>query len=236
VEKVAEICRERRVFFHTDAVQAVGKIPIKLGGSAISFLSLSAHKFHGPKGVGALYVKRNSRFQPSIIGGSQENGRRAGTENVASIVGLGKAAERAAHSIEEEQTRVRRMRDRFENGILECVNGASINGDRAARLPNTSSLSFQGIDSNAALILLDRHEICCSAGSACKSGSSDGSHVLRAMHAEDRAQRSLRFSFGRFNSDIEVDRALEIVPKVIARLSDSSRPQLTKKPMFQSSS
>jgi cysteine desulfurase len=227
VEKVAEICRERRVFFHTDAVQAVGKIPIKLGGSAISFLSLSAHKFHGPKGVGALYVKRNSRFQPSIIGGSQENGRRAGTENVASIVGLGKAAERAAHSIEEEQTRVRRMRDRFENGILECVNGASINGDRAARLPNTSSLSFHGIDSNAALILLDRHEICCSAGSACKSGSSDGSHVLRAMHAEDRAQRSLRFSFGRFNSDIEVDRALQIVPKVIEKLGDLSRPAIS---------
>jgi cysteine desulfurase len=227
VEKIAELCCEKGVFFHTDAVQAAGKIPIRLGQSAINFVSLSAHKFHGPKGVGALYVKRNSRFQPSIIGGGQENGRRAGTENVASIVGLGKASERAAESIEEEQNRVRAMRDRFENGILEAVRGASINGDRMARLPNTSSFSFGGIDSNAALLLLDRHGVCCSAGSACRTGSAEASHVLRAMYSdEDRARGSLRFSFGRFNSDSEVQRAIEIAPKVVKKLRRSSSPTL----------
>jgi cysteine desulfurase len=227
VEKIAELCCEKGVFFHTDAVQAAGKIPIRLGQSAINFVSLSAHKFHGPKGVGALYVKRNSRFQPSIIGGGQENGRRAGTENVASIVGLGKASERAAESIEEEQNRVRAMRDRFENGILEAVSGASINGDRMARLPNTSSFSFGGIDSNAALLLLDRHGVCCSAGSACRTGSAEASHVLRAMYSdEDRARGSLRFSFGRFNSDSEVQRAIEIAPKVVKKLRRSSSPTL----------
>jgi cysteine desulfurase len=219
VEKIAEICREKGVFFHTDAVQAAGKIPIRLGQSAINFLSLSAHKFHGPKGVGALYVKRNSRFQPSIIGGGQENGRRAGTENVASIVGLGKASERTVESIEEEQNRVRAMRDRFENGILETVRGTSINGDRLARLPNTSSFAFGGIDSNAALLLLDRQGVCCSAGSACRTGSAEASHVLRAMSLnEDRARGSLRFSFSRFNSDPDIERALGVVPQVVDKL------------------
>ncbi|MFZ3374388.1 MAG: cysteine desulfurase NifS [Chthoniobacterales bacterium] len=222
-ERIAELCREKGVFFHTDAVQAAGKIPITLGESAINFLSLSAHKFHGPKGVGALYVKRNSRFQPSIIGGGQENGRRAGTENVASIVGLGKASERAAESIEEEQTRVRAMRDRFENGILEAVSGSSVNGDRTTRLPNTSSLSFDGIDSNAALLLLDRYGVCCSAGSACRTGSAEASHVRRAMYLNpDRARRSLRFSFGRFNSDSDVQRTLELAAKTMGQLRDVS--------------
>ena len=236
VEKIAELCREKGVFFHTDAVQAAGKIPIRLGESPINFLSLSAHKFHGPKGVGALYVKRNSRFQPSIIGGGQENGRRAGTENVASIVGLGKAAERAAESIEEEQNRVRAMRDRFENGILDAVSDASINGDRAARLPNTSSFYFDGIESNAALLLLDRHGVCCSAGSACRTGSAEASHVLRAMYSdEDRARGSLRFSFGRFNSDSDVQRAIEIAPKVVEKLRRSSSPTpATARPALES--
>src|SRR5438132_8863681 len=215
VERIAEICRVKRVLFHTDAVQAVGKIPMRLCDSAINFLSLSAHKFHGPKGMGALYVDRRSRFSGSIIGGGQENGRRAGTENVASIVAMGKAAERAAESIEEEQNRVRAMRDRLENGILEAVSGASINGDRAARLPNTSSFYFDGIESNAALLLLDRHGVCCSAGSACRTGSGEASHVLRAMYSdEDRARGSLRFLFGRFNSAAEVEPASEIARKV----------------------
>jgi cysteine desulfurase len=235
VGKIAEICREKGVFFHTDAVQAAGKIPIGLGESPINFLSLSAHKFHGPKGVGALYVKRHSRFQPSIIGGGQENGRRAGTENVASIVGLGKASERAAESIEEEENRVRAMRDRFENGILEAVSGASINGDRMARLPNTSSFSFGGIDSNAALLLLDRHGVCCSAGSACRTGSAEASHVLRAMYSdEDGARGSLRFSFGRFNSDSDVQRAIEIIPKVVGKLRRVSGPIPEVQPVLES--
>jgi cysteine desulfurase len=237
VEKIAEICHQRGVFLHTDAVQAVGKIPIRLSGSAIKFLSLSAHKFHGPKGVGALYVRRNSRFQPSIIGGGQESGRRAGTENVASIVGLGKAAECAARSIEEEQSRVRQVRDRFENEILGSVSGASVNGDRAARLPNTSSLSFRGIDSNVALLLLDREGVCCSAGSACRTGSGEASHVLRAMHSnEERARHTLRFSFGRFNSDSDVGRAIKIVPKVIEKLRESRQLEPASGPVLQSSS
>jgi cysteine desulfurase len=219
VEKIAEICREKRVLFHTDAVQAVGKIPIRVRDSAINFLSLSAHKFHGPKGVGALYVNRRSRFAGSIIGGGQENGRRAGTENVASIVAMGKAAERAVESMGEEQTRVRSMRDRFERAMLGKVSGTSVNGAGAPRLQNTSSISFEGVESGAALILLDRHHICCSAGSACRTSSPEASHVLRAMNlGEGRARGSLRFSFGRFNSEGDVDRAMEIVPNVIDKL------------------
>src|SRR6266571_8047991 len=207
VERIAEICREKGVLFHTDAVQAAGKIPIRLRDTAINFLSLSAHKFHGPKGVGALYVNRRTRFYPSIVGGGQENGRRGGTENVALITGLGKAAERAAESLSEEETRVRAMRDRFEKTILEAVSGASVNGAGAKRLPNTSSVSFDGIESPAALLLLDRHHICCSAGSACRTGSQEASHVLRAMNPSgDGARRSLRFSFGRFNTEAQVDR------------------------------
>jgi cysteine desulfurase len=219
IEKIAQICREKRILFHTDAVQVVGKIPICLRESSINFLSLSAHKFHGPKGVGALYISKKSRFRPSIIGGGQENGRRAGTENVASIVALGKAAERAVECITEEQERVRAMRDRFENAILEKVNSVAINGARAPRLFNTSSISFAGIDSQAVLMLLDRHRICCSAGSACRTGSIESSHVLRAMQLSDeRARGALRFSFGRFNTHSELEQAIEIVPQVIEKL------------------
>ena len=219
VEKIAEICCEKGVLFHTDAVQAAGKIPIRLRDTAINFLSLSAHKFHGPKGVGALYVNRRTRFHPLIVGGDQENGRRGGTENVASIVGLGKAAERAAECMPEEKTHVQGMRDRFEKRILETVSAASVNGADAARLPNTSSFSFDGIESPAALLLLDRHRICCSAGSACRTGSEEASHVLRAMDPSgDGARRSLRFSFGRFNTDSQIDRAIELVPKAIEKL------------------
>jgi cysteine desulfurase len=225
VEKIAEICRAKGVLFHTDAVQAVGKIPIRLRDTAINFLSLSAHKFHGPKGVGALYVNRRTRFHPLIVGGGQENGRRGGTENVASIVGLGKAAERAAEYLPQEQTQVRAMRDRFEKAILQSISGVSVNGARAARLPNTSSFLFDGIESPAALLLLDRHRICCSAGSACRTGSQEASHVLRAMSSSgDGARRSLRFSLGRYNSELQIDRAIEIVPKVVERLRRLSSP------------
>jgi len=231
VEKIAEICREKRVLFHTDAVQAVGKIPIQLRDCAINSLALSAHKFHGPKGVGALYVNRRTRFVPSTLGGGQENGRRAGTENVASIVALGKAAERAAECMVEEQTRVRTMRDRFEKAIAENVSGTAINGALAARLPNTCSVSFEGIESGAALALLDRHRICCSAGSACRTGSTEGSHVLRAMELSDeRVRGSLRFSCGRFNSQEDIDRAIDIVPKAIEKLRSLSEAVATGSP------
>src|SRR5436190_18573089 len=225
VEQIAEICRAKGVLFHTDAVQAVGKIPIRLRDTVINFLSLSAHKFHGPKGVGALYVNRRTRFHPLIAGGGRENGRRGGTENVASIIGLGKAAELAAEYLSADKTQVRSMRDRFERAILERVSEASVNGAGAARIPNTSSCSFEGIESPAALLLLDRHHICCSAGSACRTGSQEASHVLRAMDSSgDRARRSLRFSFSRFNTDAQIDRAIEIVPKVIAKLREMTTP------------
>ena len=225
VEKIAEMCREKGVLFHTDAVQAAGKIPIRLRNTAINFLSLSAHKFHGPKGVGALYVNRRARFYPLIAGGGQENGRRGGTENVASIAGLGKAAERAADFLSEGKAHVGSMRDRFEKAILETVSGASVNGVGAARIPNTSSLSFEGIESPAVLLLLDRHRICCSAGSACRTGSQEASHVLRAMNPRgDDARRSLRFSFGRFNTEAQVDRAIEVIPKVIEKLRQMATP------------
>ncbi len=152
--------------------------------------------------MGALYVNRRTRFHPLIAGGGQENGRRGGTENVASIAGLGKAAERAVQYLSEEKTPVRSMRDRFEKAILETVSGASVNGAGAARVPNSSSFSFEGIDSPAALLLLDRHRICCSAGSACRTGSQEASHVLHAMNSDaNGGRRSLRFSIGRFNSD-----------------------------------
>jgi len=226
VEEVAEICHRKGVLFHTDAVQAVGKIPIHLRDTAINFLSLSAHKFHGPKGVGALCVRRGTRFHPSIAGGGQENGRRGGTENVAAIVGLGKAAERAAKYIADGNCSVRSMRNRFEREVRERVSGVSVNGAGAPRIPNTSSLSFEGIESSAALLLLDRHRICCSAGSACRTGSQEASHVLRAMNSNgDGARRSLRFSFGRFNTEAEIDRAIEIVPKVIRKLRETAVPR-----------
>jgi cysteine desulfurase len=226
IEKIAEICREKGVLFHTDAVQATGKIPMRLRDSPINFLSLSAHKFHGPKGVGALYVSRQTRFSPLIAGGGQENGRRGGTENVASIVGLGKAAELALKYLAEGKCNIRSMRDRFEKCVLEAVSGASVNGADAVRLPNTSSLSFQGIESPSALLLFDRQGICCSAGSACRTGSQEASHVLRAMNpSADGARRSLRFSLGRFNTDAEIDSAIEVVPKVIEKLRQTAAPK-----------
>jgi cysteine desulfurase len=223
VEEIAAIAQRNRVLFHTDAIQVVGKIPIRLADSTINSLSLSAHKLHGPKGVGALYVRKRSAFKPTLIGGSQENNRRAGTENVASIVALGKAAECAAAALEEEGTRVRAMRDCFERAVLEKIPETFVNGDQAPRLPNTSNLSFAGVESGAALALLDRHRVCCSAGSACRTGSLEGSHVLRAMKLDaDRSRGSMRFSFGRFNTEADVDKAIEILPAVIAKLRSLS--------------
>lgn len=231
VEKIAEIALRHRVLFHTDAIQVVGKIPMRLADSPINSLSLSGHKLHAPKGVGALYVKKRSAFRPSLIGGSQENNRRAGTENVASIIALGKAAECAALALEDEGTRVRAMRDRFETTLLEKVPGTFVNGGHAPRLPNTTNLSFAGVESGAALAMLDRNQICCSAGSACRTGAAEASHVLRAMKLDaERSRGSMRFSFGRFNSDTEVDRALAIIPEVISKLRRLSSPSAVREP------
>jgi cysteine desulfurase len=219
VEEIAGMVRSKGVFFHTDAVQAAGKLPIDLSNSAISFLSVAAHKLHGPKGIGALYVKRGTRFRPMIVGGGQESGRRAGTENVASIVGFGKAAERAGQEMNDEQTRVRAMRDRLEGELVARVPGTHVNGRGAPRLPNTSNVAFDGVESDAVLTLLDQKGVCCSAGSACRTGSLTASHVLRAMGLSDeRARASLRFSLGRFNTESEVERALEIIPEAIDKL------------------
>lgn len=232
IERIAEICRTKGVLLHTDAVQAVGKMPIHLRKSGIHFLSLSAHKFYGPKGVGALYIKKGTPFRPSIIGGGQENSQRAGTENVASIVGMGKAAERSGESLAEEETKVRPMRDSFERAIARDVTDVTINGQRSARLPNTSNLSFSSIEAQSALILLDQLGICCSAGSACRSGSTDASHVLNAMQLpEDRLRGSLRFSFGRFNSDQDLTKAIESVPAVVKKLRQLSKPAHPKIPV-----
>jgi cysteine desulfurase len=219
IHEIAEIVRKKHALLHTDAVQAVGKIPLNLAESKINFLSLSGHKLHCPKGVGVLYVNRRTKFAPYLIGGGQENNKRAGTENVASIVALGKACEVAGENLEHENTVVRSWRDTFENGALEQIEGAQVNGDAERRLPNTSNLSFAGIDSEGALMLLDQHHICCSSGSACTTGSVHASHVLKAMgFSDERARASLRFSFSRFNNSGEVEKALEILPKVISKL------------------
>ena len=219
VEEIAGIVRAKRTLFHSDAVQAVGKIPLNLADAKINFLSLSGHKLHCPKGVGVLYVNRRTKFAPYLIGGGQEQGKRAGTENVASIVALGKACEVAGEYLEHEATEVRAMRDRFEAGILAQVEGAQVNGDRESRLPNTTNLAFEGVDSEGALMLLDQRGLCCSSGSACTTGAVHASHVLKAMGCSDeRARASLRFSFSRFNTADEVERALEIVPQVLGKL------------------
>lgn len=219
ISEISEIVRAKGAVFHTDAVQAVGKIPINLTDSKINFLSLSGHKLHCPKGIGALYVNRRTRFFPSMLGGGQENGKRAGTQNVASIVALGKACELAGAALERENTAVKKLRDDFEAGIMSRIPDTEVNGDRINRLPNTSSLAFAGVESEAALILLDQAGICCSAGSACTTGQHEPSHVLRAMGFDDtRARSSLRFSFSHFNTADEVARALQIIPSVIEKV------------------
>jgi cysteine desulfurase len=221
IKEAAEICRKQQTLFHTDAVQAVGKIPINVRTTAIQFLSLSGHKLHAPKGVGALYVSRRARFFPFLIGGGQENKRRGGTENTASIVGLGKAAELAATHIQLEERFVRDLRDTFEQHALEQVPGVTVNGDRVQRLPNTTNLSIEGVDSEAMLMILDQQGVCCSAGSACTTGSLEPSHVLRAMGlSNEQARASLRFSFGRTNTVEEVDRALAILARAVQKLRE----------------
>ena len=222
VEKLAELAHKQGALFHTDAVQAVGKVPMDLSKMNIDMLSLSGHKLHAPKGVGALYVKRGVRFRPFIVGGHQERGRRAGTENVASIVGLGKAAELAYAGIAEENTRVKAMRDRLEENLLK-IKATRLNGDIEHRLPNTSNISFEFIEGESILMLLDMFGICASSGSACTTGSLEPSHVLRAMGVPyTAAHGAIRFSFSRYNTEKDVDFVLEKLPPVIERLRQIS--------------
>lgn len=219
VEEIATIAREKGVFLHTDAVQVVGKVPVNLGALGLQFLSLSGHKLHCPKGIGALYVNRRCRFTSYLTGGGQEGGRRAGTENVAYAVGLGKACEIAVRRLEEERVEVRALRDAFEDGVMRTVSGVVVNGDRESRLPNTTSLSFTGVDAETMLLLLDQNGLCCSAGSACTSGSIHPSHVLKAMGmSDDRARSSLRFSFSRFNTRAEVERGISLVVGAVEKV------------------
>lgn len=223
VEQLAELAHEAGVLFHSDAVQAVGKIPLDLKNSEIDFLSLSAHKLHGPKGIGALYVRRGVRLRPLIRGGHQERGRRAGTENAPAIVGLGKAAELALLHMPEELGRVRELRDRLEQGIVARIPRCLVNGDVSQRLPNTSNIAFEFIEGEAILLLMNQHGIAASSGSACTSGSLEPSHVLRAMNIPyTAAHGSTRFSLSRENTQEEVDRVLAVMPGIIARLRELS--------------
>jgi cysteine desulfurase len=222
-EEIARMTREVGALFHTDAVQAVGKVPIDVRRSTIDMLSLSGHKLHAPKGVGALYVRRGTRFRPFLIGGHQERNRRGGTENVPGIVALGQAAEMARQAVCDERTRVRALRDRLENGLLQRVPDAIVNGSRVRRLPNTSNLSFEFVEGEAILLLLDRLGVCASSGSACTSGSLEPSHVLRAMGVPFTfAHGSIRFSLSRYNTDEDVDLVLRELPPIIARLREIS--------------
>ena len=223
VDEIAEIVTGRGVIFHTDAVQVVGKIPLNLSKSNIDLLSLSGHKLHGPKGVGALYVRKGTRIAPFMLGGHQEAGRRAGTENVPGIVGLGKACELAAENIEQENRKVKYLRDKLENAILEKCPDCRLNGDKENRLPNTSNISFEYIEGEAILLMLDKFGICASSGSACTSGSLEPSHVLRAMGVPfTAAHGSIRFSLSRYNTEEEVDYTIEKVPGIINRLRELS--------------
>ena len=223
VERIGEMAKHRGIPFHTDAVQAVGKLPIDLSRSNIDMLSLSGHKLHAPKGVGALYVRKGTKFSPFLIGGHQEQGRRAGTENVASIVGLGKACELAADHMNEEQTRVKAMRDRFEKTLLENCPDACLNGHPKHRLPNTANLSFKHVEGEAILLHLDHVGIAASSGSACTSGSLEPSHVLRAMGVPfTAAHGSVRLSLSRYNTEDEVDYVIEQLPPIIRRLREIS--------------
>lgn len=223
VEKIAQIAKSKGALFHTDAVQSVGKIPINLKNSAIDMLSLSGHKLHAPKGIGALFVRRGVRFKPFMIGGHQEAGRRAGTENVAGIVALGKASELAEKYMAYENKEVKELRDYLESNILKRIPKTAINGDAVNRVPNTTNLAFEFIEGESILLMLDKAGIAASSGSACTTGSLEPSHVLRAMGVPyTSAHGSVRFSLSRYNTKAEMDIILETLVPVIKRLRDIS--------------
>ncbi len=223
IEEIAQVVRERGIVFHTDAVQAVGKIPVNVQEVPVDMLSLSGHKIHAPKGVAALYVRRGAKFSPFLIGGHQERGRRGGTENVASIIGLGRACELAAGHIKKESGRVRYLRDKLEKEILKRVPNAMVNGEREHRLPNTTSISFEYVEGEAILLMMNEFGICASSGSACTSGSLEPSHVLRAMGVPfTAAHGSIRFSLSIYNTEEEIDSIIEKLPPIIERLRELS--------------
>jgi cysteine desulfurase len=219
VEEMAELAHAKGIMFHTDAVQAVGKLPIDLKSTKIDMLSLSGHKLHAAKGVGVLYLRRNTRFRPLLRGGHQERGRRAGTENAASIVGLGVAAELALQHMSTENTEVKRLRDRLERAVLASVPNTFVTGDPSNRLPNTSNIAFEYIEGEAILLLLNKMGIAASSGSACTSGSLEPSHVMRAMGIPyTAAHGTTRFSLSRWTTEAEIDRVIDAVPPIAAQL------------------
>jgi cysteine desulfurase len=224
IAALSKVAHERGALFHTDAVQSAGKIPIDLPALGVDLLSLSAHKFYGPKGVGAVWIKRGLRLLPPVTGGKQERNRRAGTENVAGIVGLGAAAELARTKMADEAARLALLRDRLEEGVLRSVSGTEINGARDARVPNTSNISFDRVEAESLLIALDLEGIAVSTGSACSSGTLEPSHVLKAMgFPAHRTQNSIRFSLGAANTDAEVDRVIAVLPGVVEKLRSLTR-------------
>ena len=219
IEELAAIAKEKDVIFHTDAVQAVGKVPIDLAKVPVDMLSLSGHKLHAPKGVGALFVRNKLPFRPLLIGGHQEGSRRAGTENTTGIIALGKACDLAREHMDEEDRKVRALRDKLESTIISKVPDTKINGDPGHRLPNTSNISFGYVEGEAILLMMDQAGICASSGSACTSGSLEPSHVLRAMDVPFTfAHGSIRFSLSRFNTEQEIDFVLDVLPDIIQNL------------------
>jgi cysteine desulfurase len=221
---LSAIARERRALFHTDAVQSAGKIPIDVKALGVDLLSISAHKFCGPKGVGALWIRRGVRLQTPLTGGKQERNRRAGTENVAGIVGMGVAAREAIAKMESEATRLAALRDRLEDGVLRAVTGTALNGARSPRVPNTTNISFDRTEAESLLIALDLEGIAVSTGSACSSGTLEPSHVLKAMgFPPHRTQNSLRFSLGAANTEADIDRVIAVLPGVVEKLRSLTR-------------
>ncbi len=223
LEEIGKIARARKICFHTDAVQSVGKIPVDVDKLGVDLLSLSAHKLHGPKGVGALYIRRGTALKPLLYGGHHERDHRPGTENVPGIVGLGKAAEIAAAHLGEESARIAALRDRLESGILERVPRAEVVGSRERRLPTTTNISFDYIEGEGFVIAMDLRGVACSTGAACSSGSLEPSHVLSAIgRTAAQARSSIRFSLGRFNTAEDIDGTIEILPAVVEQLRSLS--------------
>ena len=223
VEEAAAIAKSKGALFHSDAVQAIGKIPINMATSSIDMLSLSGHKLHAPKGIGVLYLRRGTPFRPFMVGGHQEKSRRAGTENAAAIIALGKACQLADQHMEAENSVVKAMRDRLQDALMAAIPHARINGGGAERLPNTTSIAFEFVEGEAILLLLSEFGICASSGSACTSGSLEPSHVLRAMGVPFTcAHGSIRFSLSRYTTDAEVDTVIREMPPIIARLRQMS--------------
>ena len=219
IEDIGKIVKARGIPFHVDAVQTAGKIPLNLKDSSVDLLTISGHKFHGPKGVGALYIRRGITFRPFIVGGHQERNRRSGTENVTGIIGMGKAAELALANLGKESKKVKALRDRLERLLLASCPGVRVNAHREKRLPNTSNMSFEFLEGEAILVLLDEYRICASTGSACTAGSVEPSHVLRAMQVGPNwIQGTVRFSLSHYNTEREVDFVAEKMPGILQRL------------------